>query len=91
MGSYELDRAFWGRPELMNMLRPVELVNAVGSPGTDLLASTAAALAAAGMALADDVVYATRLIVTAQQLYGCASHRRGLHRFMSGLPCMVRL
>lgn len=71
MGSFELDRAFWGRPELMNMSRPVALINAVGSPGTDLLASTAAALAAAGMALADDAVYSTRLIVTAQQLYGC--------------------
>lgn len=72
VGSYELDRAFWGRPELMNMSRPVALVNAAGSPGTDLLASAAAALAAAGMALADDAVYSTRLIVTAQQLYGCA-------------------
>ena len=71
MGSFELDRGFWGRPELMNMSRPVALVNAVGSPGTDLLASTAAALAAVGMALADDAVYSTRLIVTAQQLYGC--------------------
>ena len=71
VGSFELDRAFWGRPELMNMSRPVALINAVGSPGTDLLASTAAALAAGGMALADDAVYSTRLIVTAQQLYGC--------------------
>ncbi|KAK9845258.1 hypothetical protein WJX81_001552 [Elliptochloris bilobata] len=72
VGSFEADRAFWGRPELMSMARPVARVNSAGSPGTDLLASTAAALAAAGMALADDPAYATRLIVTAQQLYGAA-------------------
>lgn len=72
MGSFAADRAFWGRPELMAMVRPAAVVNAAGAPGTDLLASTAAALAAAGMALAaDDLAYSTHLIVTAQQLYGC--------------------
>ncbi len=62
------------------MARPVALVDAAGSPGTDLLASTAAALAAAGMALADDNVYATRLIVAAQQLYGRAARPPGARR-----------
>lgn len=60
----------------MAVARPAAVVNAAGAPGTDLLASTAAALAAAGMALAaDDLAYSTHLIVTAQELYGCVTGR----------------
>lgn len=53
MGNLTRDRAYWGRPENANIQRPVTLLTAA-RPGTDVVAMTAAALAAASVALKEE-------------------------------------
>ena len=48
VGDGELDHAYWGRPEDMNMPRPSFQIDSDG-PGSDLAGETAAALAAASI------------------------------------------
>ena len=72
VGSYAIDATYWGRPENMKLQRPAYEVTQ-SAPGSDLLASTAAALAAASMVFQPtNQTYATQLISTAEALYGYA-------------------
>lgn len=69
VGNYVIDSQYWGRPENMNMSRPCYVINAT-APGSDLLGSTAAALAASAMVFnSSDAAYADKLLQTAEVLY----------------------
>jgi hypothetical protein len=78
VGNWSDDRVYWGRPEDVNLnrtTRPVFTVN-INSPGADVVAQTAAALAAASLVL--DAVdeagseYQAKLVRHAKWLYGLA-------------------
>ena len=69
MGRFDTDDAYWGKPENMNVSRPVGFVTRAG-PGSDLLGGTAAALAASAMVFAPtDAAYAEQLTDLAIKLY----------------------
>lgn len=70
VGSFAIDAQSWNRPELMNMSRPVYTVNNT-VPASDLLGSSAAALAASALVFKDsDPTYSSQLGETAAILYG---------------------
>jgi endoglucanase len=70
------DHAFWGPPQAMTMARPAYACSAA-APCSEVMAGTAAALAAGSMVFAGhDPVYALRLLDTARQLYGLADRLR---------------
>jgi hypothetical protein len=78
VGNWSDDRVYWGRPEDVNAnrtTRPVFTVN-INSPGADVAAQTAAALAAASLVLdASDeagLAYQEKLLKHARWLYGFA-------------------
>lgn len=74
MGSYITDATYWERPEQMNVSRPAYVINAT-APGSDLMGSTAAAMAASALVFnASDSSYASRLLTTADTLYQYAPH-----------------
>lgn len=52
VGNLTRDRNYWGMPERANIVRPVTSLTAA-RPGTDVVAMTAAALAAASVAIRD--------------------------------------
>lgn len=90
MGSFSLDNDYWGKPETMNLSRPVGFVTR-SSPGSDLLGGTAAALAASAMVFAaSDPSYAQGLTELAIQLHSCAltACMRHGHLQPTPLPCM---
>jgi len=76
VGDPGADHAFWGPPEKMTMARPAFACTAA-APCSEVMAGTAAALAAGSMVFASsDPVYAVRLLDTARQLYGLADRTR---------------
>lgn len=76
VGDGGLDHAFWGPPQAMTMPRPAFACTAA-APCSEVMAGTAAALAAGSMVFAaNDPVYAVRLLDTARQLYGLADRLR---------------
>ena len=72
VGDGELDHAYWGRPEDMNMPRPSFRINS-DAPGSDLAGETAAALAAAS------IYYEN--IGEADKASDCLQHARELFEF----------
>ena len=53
VGNLTRDRNYWGRPERANIPRPVVSLTST-RPGTDVVAMTAAALAAASVAIKEE-------------------------------------
>lgn len=79
VGNGGLDHAFWGSPEVMVMDRPSYKIDA-SSPGSDLAAETAAALAATSILFQDsDPTYSAALLTHAKQLYDFADTYRGAY------------
>jgi endoglucanase len=77
VGNGGLDHAFWGPPEIMQMMRPAYKIDA-GCPGSDLAGETAAAMAAASIVFRQtDPNYANTLLTHAIQLYNFADNFRG--------------
>ncbi len=77
VGSGSADHAWWGPAEVMQMNRPAYYVDA-NSPGSELTAETAAALAAASMIFAeDDPTYSATLLDNAIALYTFADTYKG--------------
>lgn len=73
------DHAFWGRPEDMTMARPSFQIN-VESPGSELAAESAAALAAASLVFSSvNPSYSQTLLSHAEQLYDFANTARGVY------------
>uniref|UniRef100_A0A0E0KY14 Endoglucanase n=1 Tax=Oryza punctata TaxID=4537 RepID=A0A0E0KY14_ORYPU len=79
VGDGDSDHSCWQRPEDMDTPRTAYMVTA-SSPGSDVAAETAAALAAAAVALTRaDANYASTLLVHAKQLFEFAKNHRGLY------------
>jgi hypothetical protein len=79
VGDIKLDHQYWGRPENMNMQRPAYAVDAK-RPGSDLMGSAAAGLAAASVALKQDSAQSAVLyLARAELLYKMATKNRGLY------------
>uniref|UniRef100_J3M3N4 Endoglucanase n=1 Tax=Oryza brachyantha TaxID=4533 RepID=J3M3N4_ORYBR len=79
VGDGDSDHSCWQRPEDMDTPRTAYMVNA-SSPGSDVAAETAAALAAAAVAFTGaDASYASTLLVHAKQLFEFAKNHRGLY------------
>ncbi|XP_021924915.1 uncharacterized protein LOC110832327 [Zootermopsis nevadensis] len=79
VGDFNLDHAFWGRPEDLNMSRPAYKIDAQ-HPGSDLAGETAAALAAVSLVFRDvNPGYSSKCLDHAKQLYRFASQFRGLY------------
>lgn len=78
VGDTAQELSLWDRPEDMNHTRPSFSVNPE-VPGADVMAHTAAALAAASAVLGgQDALYAEQLLNAAQSLYRLASANEGL-------------
>ncbi|XP_038057262.1 endoglucanase 4-like [Patiria miniata] len=79
VGDGNLDHAYWGRPEDMTMRRPAFKITAA-NPGTEVVAETAAALAASSIAFRQtDPTYAEELLQNAIELYAFADQYRGTY------------
>ena len=77
VGNGYTDHAYWGTSESMTMARPAYKVDAE-SPGSDVAAETAAAMAAMSILLSDsDASFAAELIEHATALYTFADSHRG--------------
>ena len=77
VGIGDLDHAYWGRPEDMDMYRPAYKITE-NKPGSDLAGETAAALAAASILFKDsDSAYSDECLLHARQLYSFADNFRG--------------
>ena len=77
VGDGNKDHAYWGRPEDMTMARPSYSITE-NSPGSELAAETAAALAAASIVFRGvDNTYASTLVQHASDLYEFADKKRG--------------
>ena len=73
VGSFNLDASYWGKPEQMNLSRPVGFVTRT-APGSDLLGASAAALAASAMVFDRTAPqYAAQLTSLAINLYQCVA------------------
>ncbi|KAK0059948.1 endoglucanase A [Biomphalaria pfeifferi] len=79
IGDGNLDHGYWGRPEDMTMDRPCLKINTT-SPGSDIAAGTAAALAAGAIAYKTkgDDDYSKTLLTAAESLYAFAKNYRGI-------------
>lgn len=76
VGNGKVDHSCWNRPEDMTEARPVTMVNA-SSPGTDVAAETAAALASASLVFkSSDATYSSVLLKHAQQLFAFGDQYR---------------
>ncbi len=76
VGNGGVDHSWWGSAEVMQMQRPAYKIDA-SSPGSELAAETAAALAAASIIFAsDDPTYSATLVAHAEQLYSFADSYR---------------
>ncbi|TVU21182.1 hypothetical protein EJB05_30806, partial [Eragrostis curvula] len=77
VGDATKDHACWERPEDMDTPRTVYKVDA-SSPGSDVAAETAAALAAASLVFRKaDKAYASRLLARAKRVFEFADKHRG--------------
>ncbi len=77
VGDGNLDHAFWGSPEVMQMARPSYKID-TANPGSDLASETAAALSAASIVFKnDDPAYSDLLLRHAKELYAFADEYRG--------------
>ncbi|KAK0575986.1 hypothetical protein LWI29_010178 [Acer saccharum] len=81
VGNADTDHKCWDRPETMSDKRPVSQINKT-SPGSDVAAETAAALAAASLVFkksSDDTSYSEELLKHSKQLFSFADKYRGLY------------
>lgn len=79
VGNGGTDHAWWGSAEVMQMTRPAYKIDAT-SPGSDLAAETAAAMAAASILFQeDDATYSATLLAHAEALYSFADTYRGVY------------
>ncbi len=80
VGDGDIDHSYWGAPEDMTMERPTYYVTA-DTPGTEVTAETAAALASASIVFreAGNTAYADELLETAIQLYDFAETYQGTY------------
>lgn len=79
VGDAAVDHACWDRPEAMTEKRPLVQVNA-SSPGTDVAAETAAAMAAASLVFKkSNSTYSDVLLKHAKQLFSFANEYRELY------------
>ncbi|GAV67831.1 Glyco_hydro_9 domain-containing protein [Cephalotus follicularis] len=77
VGDPEKDHKCWYRPEDMTEKRPLAQVN-TSSPGSDVAAETAAAMASASLVFkTSDSTYSSTLLKHAQQLFTFADKYRG--------------
>ncbi|XP_050267650.1 endoglucanase 2 [Quercus robur] len=77
VGDPESDHKCWERPEVMTEKRPLTQVN-TSSPGTDVAAETAAAMASASLVFKKiDSKYSSTLLTHAKQLFTFADKYRG--------------
>ncbi|KAF5191130.1 Endoglucanase [Thalictrum thalictroides] len=77
VGDPDLDHKCWERPETMAEKRPLTQVNTT-SPGTEVAAETAAAMAAASLVFkSTDSTYSDLLVKHAKQLFTFADTYRG--------------
>ncbi|QDL94934.1 hypothetical protein FDP22_24035 (plasmid) [Paroceanicella profunda] len=78
VGNGAADHAYWGAPEDMTMARPAYAVTA-RTPGTEVTAETAAALAASSIVFreAGRTAYADELLDTAKQLFAFSEAYQG--------------
>ncbi|XP_060063948.1 endoglucanase A-like [Ylistrum balloti] len=82
VGNGGLDHSFWGRPEEMTMQRPSYKINKL-SPGSDVAAETAAALAIGSLVFQHND-YANELLSAAETLYNFANNYRG--KYSDAIP-----
>ncbi|KAK4778614.1 hypothetical protein SAY86_006142 [Trapa natans] len=76
VGDPEDDHKCWDRPETMTEKRPLTMVN-VSTPGTEVAAETAAALASASLVFkSEDATYSSTLLKHAEQLFTFADKHR---------------
>ncbi|XP_048331882.1 endoglucanase 10 [Ziziphus jujuba] len=76
VGDPEKDHKCWERPEAMTMERPLTQIN-TSSPGTEVAAETAAAMASASLVFkTSDSEYSSKLLKHAKQLFGFADKYR---------------
>ena len=79
VGNMDLELHEWARPEDISYPRPTFIVSPA-APGADVMAHTAAALAAASVVFeAQDAIYAGQLLDAAQSLYILAAANEGLY------------
>ncbi|XP_075218720.1 uncharacterized protein LOC142323236 [Lycorma delicatula] len=79
VGDFSLDHTFWGRPEDMNMTRPIYKIS-TEHPGSDLAGETAAAMAAVSLVFQDyDPDYSSLCLKHAKELYNFADKYRGFY------------
>ncbi|CAN7130379.1 unnamed protein product [Brassica rapa subsp. narinosa] len=79
VGDPEVDHPCWERPETMKGKRPVIKIDA-DTPGTEVAAETAAAMASASLVFKDsDPRYSATLLKHARQLFDFADSKRGLY------------
>ncbi|KAF0888088.1 hypothetical protein E2562_010797 [Oryza meyeriana var. granulata] len=79
VGDANRDHACWERPEDMDTPRTVYKVDP-STPGTDVAAETAAALAAASLVFRkSDPAYASRLVARAKRVFEFADKHRGTY------------
>ncbi|KAK9748446.1 hypothetical protein RND81_02G058100 [Saponaria officinalis] len=77
VGDPDLDHKCWERPETMTEKRPLVQVN-TSTPGTEVAAETAAAMAAASLVFkTSDSSYSSNLLKHAKQLFDFADKHRG--------------
>ena len=76
VGDPDLDHKCWDRPEAMTEKRPLVQVN-TSTPGTEVAAETAAAMAAASLVFkSSDATYSSTLLKHAKQLFDFADKYR---------------
>lgn len=76
MGDPEKDHKCWERPEAMTQQRPLTQIN-TSSPGTEVAAETAAAMASASLVFkTSDSEYSSKLLKHAKQLFTFADKYR---------------
>jgi len=79
VGRGDLDHAYWGPPEAMQMPRPAYKIDA-DHPGSDLAGEASAALAAGSMLFRkSDPAYSARCLDHARELFAFADRRRGVY------------
>ncbi|MTH96069.1 glycoside hydrolase family 9 protein, partial [Roseibium sp. RKSG952] len=78
VGDGNIDHSYWGAPEDMTMDRPTYAVTA-DNPGTEVVAETAAALAASSILFRNDgqTEYADELLAQAEQLFAFGEAYQG--------------
>ncbi|XP_070551007.1 uncharacterized protein [Ptychodera flava] len=77
IGDPHIDHGYWGRPEEMDPIRNVTLLD-VDHPGSDIVGNAAAALAISYMVFIEtDPIYANKLLSHARELYDFANLYQG--------------